>query len=78
MRGLAEDQGQWEQGKVVTLEAMGSLVDLGDRFIRLILLGGVVRLLGWLDDPDGSLLRWGKGLVASEGVSTLQFEELAI
>ena len=67
-----------EQGKVVSFEAVGSLVDLGDRFIRLIMLGGVVRLLGWLDDPDCRLLRWGKGLVASKGVPSLQFEELAI
>ena len=62
----------------MSLEAMGSLVDLCYRFIRLIRLRGNVRLLGRLKDPDCGLLRRGKGLVLSEGVSTLHFKELAI
>lgn len=42
------------------------------------MLRGNVRLLGRLNDPDCGFIRRGKGLVLSEGVSTLHFEELAI
>lgn len=37
-----------------------------------------MHLLGRLNDNDCGLLRWGKGLVASERISAFHFEELAV
>jgi hypothetical protein len=62
----------------VSLEAMGSIMDLCYQFIRLIMHRGNMRLLGRLNDPDCGLFRRGKGLVLPKGVPTLHFEELAI